>query len=377
MWKKIEQWCDDERRSGAIGAAIKASFVPGRVIDPNIHGRIQNANTSALKAVYAFYAGQSDQMMTAPFTDLFGGFQVYDIISTTRWMEPEWEEPESDVTDDQNILFVAEGDTHFGEGDTQKVVTLDLESGQLYYVFDANGNSRTHPATPPTTNCLGVRTPVGCKESILKWFEEHSNKLHQHFYAVGDMETHAQGLNGLNLDLGAIMIYPALADTVNCSRAVTRGVEVVASAVLVPELEIFVFSIRIRLLTSDDGVGFLTEEQRGFNSCQLLSRHWRITDQSSPNSNDVRVEEVQGEGVIGLYPRLYEGGYTSYERVGGRMRVLEEGDGYFSYQSCTGAVPGSMEGDLQFRPGSVEEPCGDLFNVRIAPFPLKVSQFLY
>lgn len=63
VWKKIEQWCVDEDRSGALGGDILSSLSPGRALDPNSHGRIPNAQTSATKAVYAFYAGQCDPMM--------------------------------------------------------------------------------------------------------------------------------------------------------------------------------------------------------------------------------------------------------------------------------------------------------------------------
>ena len=49
IWRKIEQWCDDENRSGTLGQEIKSSLSPGRPLDPNSRGRVQNAKTSALK----------------------------------------------------------------------------------------------------------------------------------------------------------------------------------------------------------------------------------------------------------------------------------------------------------------------------------------
>ena len=43
------------------------------------------------------------------------------------------------------------------------------------------------------------------------------------------------------------------------------------------------------------GIG-LSEEERGFSSCQLDSRHW------SMRMRDGSVESVDGSGVVGKYP---------------------------------------------------------------------------
>ena len=66
-----------------------------------------------------------------------------------------------------------------------------------------------------------------------------------------------------------------------------------------------IYSIRLRILTPSDGAEYLSPEQRGFATCQLHSRHWRI-------SYENRVNEVRGEGVVGEYPLLEEGGYRRY-----------------------------------------------------------------
>mmetsp|Transcript_15789 Transcript_15789/g.28668 ORF Transcript_15789/g.28668 Transcript_15789/m.28668 type:complete len:377 (+) Transcript_15789:621-1751(+) len=376
MWQKIEQWCDDENRSGTLGQEIKSSFEPGRPLDPNSRGRVQNAKTSALKAVYAFYAGQCDPMLAAaapphrfnPFTGLFGGFQAYHIISSTRWMEPDFGD------DDQPFVIIAKSD--------MKVTVMNLNSGQVYFLSDAQGN-QTLLATPNASES-NQRTIIGgvqeeitdsldSKDSILRWFEEHANRLHQNIYSVGNIMSHAPG----DQTMYSLLRYPTLADTVNCSRAVTRGVEIVTSAIFVPEMEVFVYSIRIRLLTPEDGEEYLSPEVRGFDTCQLLARHWRIS-KYSPNSNVPLVDEVRGEGVIGLYPLLREGGYTNYEGGGDAQHQGGHCRGYFSYQSLTDSdLPGFLEGSLQFRPGSLAEPSGEVFDVRVAPFPLKYSQFLY
>eukprot|EP00571_Detonula_confervacea_P006525 CAMPEP_0172328778 /NCGR_PEP_ID=MMETSP1058-20130122/60530_1 /TAXON_ID=83371 /ORGANISM="Detonula confervacea, Strain CCMP 353" /LENGTH=845 /DNA_ID=CAMNT_0013045907 /DNA_START=39 /DNA_END=2575 /DNA_ORIENTATION=+ len=365
MWQKIEQWCDDEERSGTLGREIISSLSPGRALDINPSGRVPNKEVSALKAVYAFYAGQCDPMMAAPaaqphrynpFSGLFGGYQAYDIISNTRWMEPEFDHPQQ--------LIIAK--------DTAKTIAMDLATGQIYSWHD---NANKLVATPCAGGINGLdhmgsfreepANPFDSKDSILRWFEEHARCLHQNFYSIGN-NTRVRHRNGDTLY--SLMRYPTVADTANCSRAVTRGVEIVVSAIFVPEIAIFVYSIRLRLLTPEDGEEYMSPKQRGFDTCQLVSRYWKIS-KSSPNL-DVVLEEVRGEGVIGLYPLLHEGGYTKYQGDDQLGHVR----GVFSYQSCTQAdMPGFMEGHLQFRPGSLVEPSGQTFNARVAPFPLEFS----
>ena len=151
------------------------------------------------------------------------------------------------------------------------------------------------------------------------------------------------------------------------SRAVTRGVEVIASAVYLPQAMTshfgFIYNFRIRLLTPNDD-GYQSPSQRGFETCQLMSRHWKIY-----NSETEHTDHVDGEGVIGMYPILREGGYhddgVSFE-------------GTFSYTSCTGPMQGNFSGHLQFVPGTINEPTGPAFPVEVKPFALDMHpSFLY
>ena len=137
----------------------------------------------------------------------------------------------------------------------------------------------------------------------------------------------------------------------------------------------FVYSIRMRLLTPDDGDEYMTPEARGYDTCQLVSRHWRITKLQEDGGSPV-IEDVRGGGVIGYFPILCDG---SYVRIFGNMQYIARARGAFSYQSCTEAdCPGSIEGSLQFRPmWRDDRPDGDVFDVRVDPFPLTYPQFLY
>ena len=245
-----------------------------------------------------------------------------------------------------------------------KLFRLNLSQGSLEMVCGERGALEQHLATP----AFGGREATTMKrydDSLLRWFEEHAYRLESNFLSVGKIDR-----------FDSIVKYPTVADTANCSRAVTRGVEIVASSIYVPEAGLHTYSIRIRLLTPDDGDEYMSPEERGFETCQLVSRHWKISSwDNSQHNGPPNIENVRGEGVIGMYPLLFEGGYRNYTT--GEGHELEEGentDGQFSYQSCTQAEShqhsGYIEGFLHFRPGSISEPRGDLFDVRVNPFSL-------
>nr|CAB3489699.1 unnamed protein product [Digitaria exilis] len=92
-----------------------------------------------------------------------------------------------------------------------------------------------------------------------------------------------------------------------------------------------------------------------YSSCQLHSRHWTI------RSRDIVVSDVGGEGVIGQYP------------------VLSPGQDEFVYESCTPLpeAPGSVEGSFSFVPGKLSRPEGKPFEVKVAPFPLEVPEYIF
>jgi hypothetical protein len=225
---------------------------------------------------------------------------------------------------------------------------LDVESGEVR-VFVNDGRQAV------MFNAVNGDDEEEFDDQFLRWFEHHANQLR--CYSVGDLAGYQ-----------SILRYPNLNDPSRCSRAVTRGVEVVASSVYSAAMSLFIYSIRIRLLRPEDGEGYMTAEERGFDTCQLVSRYWRISDRM----NDA--EEVRGEGVIGYYPLLREGGYDKMYSEDGGQSFTNEGSGtngeYFSYQSCTRSGV-TMEGQLQFKVGSILEGNSEVFDVRVAPFPLR------
>jgi ApaG protein len=93
----------------------------------------------------------------------------------------------------------------------------------------------------------------------------------------------------------------------------------------------------------------ITIENLGDIEAQLISRHWIITDANG------KVQEVQGDGVVGEQPRLDPGE---------------------SYQYSSGAVletpVGSMQGSYRMKAGD-----GIDFDAPIAPFTLAVPGMLH
>jgi hypothetical protein len=338
MWKMIEDWCD---RNGVLGRNIRSSLKPGWPCFP----RDSNPSVSAFRAVYAFYAGQDERAFGRYVTGLFGGFQAYDVISISRWMIPS-------CSGDPSLVVISQS--------AMKTISMETLTGQLY----------------STSRCNPIDVADG-NDSLLRWFEEHASRLHRDYLAIGIL--HPDDVDDRNDNANSIcslLKYPTVYDANNCSRTVTRGLEIVASSIFVEEMGMFVYSIRMRLLTPDDGDEYMTPEARGYDTCQLVSRHWRITKLQEDGGSPV-IEDVRGDGVIGYFPILCDGSYVPIfgnMQSRGRARGAR---GAFSYQSCTEA-PGSIEGSLQFRPmWRDDRPDGDIFDARVDPFPLTYPQFLY
>ena len=60
--------------------------------------------------------------------------------------------------------------------------------------------------------------------------------------------------------------------------------------------------VRIQLLPAH-------AHERSFDTCQLNLRHWDM------ECSDGSIEEVDGSGVVGAYPMLFDGGYRADHQV--------------------------------------------------------------
>ena len=322
---------------------------------------------SAFHAVYAFYAGQEANDPPG----FFGQYQIgHDFMVDTMWCEPQFvsiqHQHQTGVgTMLREYILIA-------EGAGLKSICLDPATGQTYYV----SNGKQLVATPceggvNRSIISGLKSeqpvnPLDGKDSILRWFEEHANRLEQGHYSAC-RTTYTVDEKSSSLD--CILRYPLIARAPYCSRAVTYGVETVASAMYAEEIDGFVISIDIRVLNPDDGEEYKSPKQRGFDTCELFSPKWK-TSRHSPNPDQTSVEEVRCKEVVNGYrPVLSEVGYStgSYDCPG-----------VFSYQTVLESdMQCTMEGYFQCMPGSIDKPLGAAFQVRVAPLPLVISPFLY
>ncbi|MEJ2060408.1 MAG: Co2+/Mg2+ efflux protein ApaG [Gammaproteobacteria bacterium] len=122
----------------------------------------------------------------------------------------------------------------------------------------------------------------------------------------------------------------------------THDIQVEAESFYIPEQsdpdnERFVFAYTV------------TITNRGEISARLLTRHWVITDANG------KVQEVQGEGVVGEQPYLRPG--EQYQYTSGTM--LE-------------TPIGTMQGSYQMHADDGQE-----FDAEIAPFKLSIPMKLH
>ncbi|PSS35834.1 F-box protein [Actinidia chinensis var. chinensis] len=229
----------------------------------------------------------------------------------------------------------------------EKIFLLNCANGELYVGTRKLATDGEMIPCVPNVLISSVHDSGGHQQqdAMLLWLEEHGRRLHDGIIKVRE-EGNSRSIN----------LFPEEAP--HCSTAVTNGVQVRASAVLVPEFSdlqsdtdkyLFTYSIRMALLPEGCIINGLT-----FPSCQLHRRHWII------RANDV-VTDVDGDGVIGKYP------------------LLRPGEGEFVYESCAylSSSSGSIEGSFTFVPGRLADPkCGP-FEVEVAQFPLQLPDYVF
>ena len=213
----------------------------------------------------------------------------------------------------------------------------------------------------------GSPPPPSAKDGLLRWFEQLAARLEDGVYVTRplrpEMAPETQG----------ICLYPMQGPEL--SICTTRGVEVTASAIYTPQdpnEQGWTYSIAFRLRG--------TAEERGFETCQLSVRKWMIQD------GDRAPEVVQGEGVIGLFPILADGGWILNDESDphGQYQASPPASGLvageFRYQSCSGrnlSMRGSFGGELTFVPGTRKKPTGPPFQATLKPFALRVPEYIF
>lgn len=295
----------------------------------------------ATRLIYRLHDGQeiSDKLL-----GIIGGYSVYDHLVNVNLLPLKHAVMESQriihdlsFSNKSKYIAVAASVTR-----SEKVFCLNCVNYQLYVgtaVLREDGEMM--PCVPELLFKFSGNQQC---DGVLLWLEEHNRRLHSGMITV---------LQKGNLK--SISQFPEKPPL--CSSAVTNGVQVRASAVLVPEQSsngipgfLFAYSVHMSLLPEGCIVHGMT-----YNSCQLYWRHWIIRE------NEVVKHNVDGEAVIGKYP------------------LLVPGEKEFVYESCTTQkrTTGSIEGSFTFFPGSLARPKGDAFEVEVARFPLEMPEYIF
>jgi uncharacterized protein affecting Mg2+/Co2+ transport len=283
--------------------------------------------------------------------------------------------------------------------DVTKVFFLDLRCGDVY-CFSQSGSLRAHPALTRNNSGLGM----------LCWLETLARRVADGTYAAAPMQPGDAATRGLCLfpqrnpaphapgpgtsagsaaSNAAASATPAASAPAALGRrsggavhtvCASRGVEVSASVLYMPEQGQWTYSISMRLVPPGEP-GHVPATERGFETCQLRSRHWAV---ELGGSTGRALEHVRGDGVVGAFPVLKEGSHRADQQATRAFSpaALREGQwapGGFVYQSCSGrsAPGGSFGGELTFVPGTLKVPTGEAFEVDVLPFALDVPDFLF
>ncbi len=370
LWSKVEQWCNNSKQSGNLGARIKASLRPGvnrpsgrfAGVHDHPHFRLSRGATAVhmYEAVFSFYDGQ-DVFENKKIDDVevafFGGYCVHNHLTCTFLYPTDLSERfifGDHVPIAGNIL-----------SETYNKIVFNVQSGELLYAShnQVSGTVDLNPAYKIQNNSNDTPHDAG-----LLWLEEYVRRLHDCELSVRQLK-HLKDTCTCALSSDRLRIlspFPGHPSPL-ASRRVTRGVEVIASSLPNVDLPAIVYSMRIRLLQANED-GYLSPTERGFDTCQLLSRHWTIK-----NEETGEIVEENGEGVEGCYPLLREGGYRDDQPTSRDGRIVSEGIdelGTFVFQSSLNLISGYFAGRMQFLPGSIIDSSDQPFHVDVGRFPL-------
>ncbi|KAJ4878897.1 F-box protein SKIP16 [Raphanus sativus] len=296
------------------------------------------------RLLYRFVDGQEPSSSS---NGLIGGYSVYShevnvYLLPLKEVIRETNETMSDlfgISNGSNYIVVAASATA-----SLKLFFLDCTDGQLY----TGTSTRQMLPCVPESLVRSVHDVDGDQQqdAMLLWLEEHGRRLQTGVIKVREEEK-----------IKSISLFPEVSPL--CSVAVTNGVQVRASSVFIPEVSnlrgqppAYWYAYSIRMSLVPEGC-FLNG--RHHSSCQLYWRHWII------RADDEVIDKVNGEAVIGKYP------------------LLQAEEEEFVYESCSSfpTTSGSIEGSFTFVPGSLRDPKGSQFEVKVEEFPLKLPDYIF
>ncbi|KAJ1626988.1 hypothetical protein T492DRAFT_1028933 [Pavlovales sp. CCMP2436] len=367
LWMQIAgAWARLERALRGRMPAIKETLC-----SPASAEQLAVLHSRGLRYIHAIHDGQElalDRFMLAQDNDgvranrdsvclgLFGGYSVYNHRVHMR-MHP--------LQISVGIATSWESKFKLGEAHADAIALAG--SDRLEIVSVSHSLSRFFAVD--CADVLYIHADLGGWEvaapSLGAWFCEHARRVEDGTHRIGHVlgpESPAEG----------IMLFPCRVDGEFCSREVTQGIEVVASAVYCPEHpQTFCYSLR-----------FLMHPDAPHASAQLVRRRWLISDGSE------EPRHVVGDGVVGMFPVLRRGGGYRDDRQAKQtfsgaasLAKGKEREGWFEYQSFSGpmgsAEGGKFAGDIMFVPGSLAAPTGEPFAVSVAPFRLARAPLLF
>lgn len=355
IYRRLKVWL----RQNTLENVLQ-SFSP--CLEPRIFARLKGHFPSSLLALYSVHGGQAPLLPRSPDTDFFagllGGYTCYNSFYSMRLLHAH--------------MF----------GDEERL-PLDNADPKPLLVAMSPGNPRTCLFVNPTHDDPEGSMVIADSATLYGPILPH--QIVGHGGILSYLQTYVERLEAGYYP--AIPIVPATPTSIGISlfpdagpavsRAVTRGIEVRASARWFPDGRPvreglnFGYSIRIRMLA----------EAPENETCQLVGRHWAFTD------GDGNVRRVDGEGVIGKQPLFFrENDKSGFVDLGPAGDHDRNPDSVFYYQSQSGPVSGtspddtkdaSVEGTFSFVPGSIENPSGPMFHVRVEKFPLTISLPFY
>mmetsp|Transcript_33668 Transcript_33668/g.66535 ORF Transcript_33668/g.66535 Transcript_33668/m.66535 type:complete len:480 (+) Transcript_33668:107-1546(+) len=328
----------------------------------------------ALRLLLEQCDGQEAPPPGRPWTGCIGGYGAYDHVvcvglhssDSIRLWTKRLAQGVEHLDDELGPFLVPIAQNYFS---VDKIFFLHLVTGDVYYLNSSNRASPFALAHPPVT------VPGS---GLVLWLETLAARVRDGTYVASEIVTGNPATLGLCLfPQRPIGRPPGERGGGSFTIAVTRGIEVRSSCQFVPEQGQWTYSIHIRILL-EGGPGALSVADRGFDTCQLLDRHWHIVPADGGDG-----EHVRGRGVVGQFPLLRDGGHRADVQNGHDIPdALVEGAwaaGAFVYQSCSGpTAPGAIfGGEFTFIPGTLRNPTGKPFDVEVAPFTLSIPDFIF
>ena len=284
----------------------------------------------SIRALYSWLGGQNlgRDVKRALEMCLFGGLRVYNSVYGMVMLAQDQLYP-VDIGSGVGVGFAAStvgGDMRLYAVDPEGMLVRVCSSGLMPMVSQV-GDDREDP--------------------LLCWLRTYAERLESGVFGADELFSAGELGPGAS-PLVAISHFPQ--SGAGYYEATTRGITVGAAPALVGDSE---WAYRITVFEADGGAEL--------PKAQLTTRRWVI------DGEDGEHDEVEGPGVIGLYPVV--------EASVGPSRAKPFR--YVSRTLLTESERGTMGGAFKFVPGTIDEPAGEPFWVHVPTFELRVDDVLF